>query len=261
MKLYTTPYHYDLIKDTDRVSAFYEAIQDIKQKNTNIVFDLGTGVGLMSIFLADKYDEVIAIEINPESIKQAKKNLSIYNNIQLIHDDASTYQFNRKTDLIVCEMLDTGLIDEEQVPVLNNALKYLNNNGKTIPYGIINIAEPLHMKTPRLTYEDVNQKLNYEIISDKIIYDKIIFNKPIKPEYHTVLKFNIKPDKKINAIKLTTITLVNENIILGPTPMLNPPLIIPLEKEITTTNGETEIELEYTMGEGIQTIKTYTKMI
>ena len=45
-------------------------------------------------------------------------------------------------------MLDTGLIDEEEVPVLNYAKNFLKEDGKIIPQGIINSAELIYMKSP-----------------------------------------------------------------------------------------------------------------
>ncbi|WP_394325475.1 hypothetical protein [Methanobrevibacter arboriphilus] len=40
--------------------------------------------------------------------------------------------------------------------------------------------------------------------------------------------FNNFNNFKFNGIKITTFTIINENIVCGPTPMLNPPILIPL---------------------------------
>ena len=52
MKFQTTHYHLDLLKDTERVSAFFEAI-DNYSGNTNLAYDLGCGSGILSYFLSD----------------------------------------------------------------------------------------------------------------------------------------------------------------------------------------------------------------
>ena len=60
----------------------------------------------------------------------------------------------------------------------------------------------------------------------------------------------------MNAIKITTYTILTDEIILEPTPMLNPPLIIPVE-QLNVDEGETiTINLKYTMGGGLNTIQT-----
>ena len=64
-------------------------------------------------------------------------------------------------------------------------------------------------------------------VYDKESLDKIGFEKTLNEEKYEKFNFkenfNIEEDKlKINGIKLTSFTKLNENIICGPTPMLNP---------------------------------------
>jgi len=47
MKFKTTPYHHDLLKDTDRLAVFFEAIDEY-DSNTDLAFDLGCGSGILS---------------------------------------------------------------------------------------------------------------------------------------------------------------------------------------------------------------------
>ena len=55
---------------------------------------------------------------------------------------------------------------------------------------------------------------------------------------------------------LTTVTKLTENIVTGPTPMLNPPLLIPLDEIHAKSNDLINIKLKYVMGKGIESIKT-----
>ena len=66
-----------------------------------------------------------------------------------------------------------------------------------------------------------------------------------------------KQDKiRVNGIKLTSFTKLNDEIICGPTPMLNPAMLVPFE-ETEVKNGEKiRIRLSYIMGGGVETIKT-----
>ena len=51
MKFKTTPYHSDLLKDTDRLASFYNAIMEYGG-NTELAYDLGCGSGILSYFLS-----------------------------------------------------------------------------------------------------------------------------------------------------------------------------------------------------------------
>lgn len=256
----TTPYHYNLLKDAERLLTFYEAISVVKG---NLAYDLGTGSGILSYFAKDNFKEIISIEKNYKSYICAKENLKDFNNIKVLNEDILSFNFEKNADYIICEMLDTGLIDEEQIPVLNKVLPYLNDDGHIIPKGIINILDPVHMQKPGLIYEDVDDNyVNYEIIGDSKVFNKLYFKNRIKEKVSKDVTFSIFKNSKINALKLTTITLISDDIICGPTPMLNPPLFIPLNTELNVfENSKILINLTYIMGGGLNTIKTEIKRI
>ena len=252
MKFQTTHYHLDLLKDTDRVSAFFEAINDYSKK-TELAYDLGCGSGVLSYFLRDKFDEIKSIEIDSKVSSCALKNLEKYENIEVINEDVLNYNFTKKADLIVCEMLDTALIDEEEVQVLNYARRFLKEDGEIIPKAIINIAELVNMQR---NYVHWDENASYEILSNPVNYSKIIFNEEINPYFEKNLEFEVNNDKMANGIKITTVTILNDDLVCGPTPMFNPPLLIPIDEIDVKCNDLINLKLKYIMGQGIETIKT-----
>lgn len=191
-------------------------------------------------------------------------------------------------------MLDTALIDEEQVPVLNSIRNYLKKEGDIIPRGVINGAEPVYTEAENICYQDVeiNHKSNLEaeahhlispdnILDNKKIFDnkKILDNKKnenyrcnilgplfiyssydfknyIDPQAEFRLQLKISKNGIFNGIKLTTFTLITPEIVCGPTPMLNPPLIIPTESLKVKKGDCVTINLNYRMGGGLNTIKS-----
>lgn len=227
--------------------------------SSKIALDLGCGVGILSYFLVDYFDEIYSIELNKKTYDLAKKNLSPWKNVKVLNEDVKLFSINKKVDLIVCEMLDTALIDEEQVDAINNNLTHLKENGVVIPEGIINIVEPVEMKHPVLSYKDVNevnsQSLDYKVLGEKMIFENISFNKTIEKDFHKVLNFKINKDGIFNAIKITTLTKVYKDLIIGPTPMLNPPLFIPLNKELKAFQlDDIDVELKFIKGDGLESI-------
>ncbi|MBQ2962866.1 methyltransferase domain-containing protein [Methanobrevibacter sp.] len=303
MKFKVNSYHFKLLRDYERLSAFKEAIDDYAKRmnddgsnalddsDKKIAFDLGCGSGVLSYFAQTYMDRIIAIELNNSAYQLAKENLKGFDRIQVYNDDILSFDFsklNEKADLIICEMLDTALIDEEEVPVLNRAKEYLKEDGEIIPKGIINSAEPIFMNNHFIQYEDDEYSPVYIALGKSVVYSKFDFLDEIDPNFSAVIdlevfgkkdlqeigleekllgeryekfdfkeNFNIREDKlKINGIKLTSFTKLNENIICGPTPMMNPEMLIPIE-EIEVRSGDTiRIRLEYVMGGGVETINT-----
>ena len=251
MKFKTTPYHFDLLKDEKRLSAFFEAIEDLSH-NQDLAYDLGCGSGILSFFLNPYFKEIIAIEQDVKASICAKENLKNFKNIKVINEDVLNYTFSKKCDLIVCEMLDTALIDEEEVQVLNYARNYLKNDGKIIPQGIINIIELAHLERDYIHYDE---NIKHEVLSNPVVYDKIDFIDNINPNFEKIISLKAKKDCLVNGLKITTITKLNDNLVCGPTPMLNPPLFIPLNEKIVKCNDLINVKLKYIMGKGIETIE------
>lgn len=251
MKFKTTPYHFDLLKDKNRLSAFYEAISE-SSSNQDLAYDLGCGSGILSFFLNPYFKDIIAIEQDVKAYNCAKENLNDFKNIKVINEDVLNYEFSKKCDLIVCEMLDTALIDEEEVQVLNYARNYLKKEGKIIPEGIINIAELAHLERDYIHYDE---DIKHEVLSNPVVYDEIDFLGKINPNFEKIISLKAKKDCLVNGLKITTVTKLNDNLVCGPTPMLNPPLLIPLDEKNIKCNDLINVKLKYIMGKGIETIE------
>ncbi|MBQ6098405.1 MAG: methyltransferase domain-containing protein [Methanobrevibacter sp.] len=252
MKFKTTKYHFDLLNDYDRLASFFEAINDYGGL-TNVAYDLGCGSGILSYFLSSYFDEVLALEINSSASKCAKENLADFGNVNVINEDVLNHNFEKKADLIVCEMMDTALIDEEQVPVLNHARRFLKEDGTIIPKGIINSCELVNMQREYIHWDECAV---YESYSDSVIYSEFDFSDEINPDFETELHIKANKDGTVNGLKITTFTKLNDNIICGPTPMLNPPLLIPIEEQHVKSKDLINVKLKYIMGNGIESIKT-----
>lgn len=252
MKFKTTPYHHDLLKDTDRLSIFYEAIKEY-DSDCGLAYDLGCGSGILSYFLSEKFNEVVSLEIENKAFRCAEENLSDFKNVKVINSNVLDYEFSKEADLIVCEMLDTALIDEEEIPVLNYTRKFLKKDGKIIPQGIINTVQMVNMERHHIHWDE---GAKYEILSDEVSYSEFDFLDEISPEFNAQLKLKSKKDSTLNGLKITTYTKLNDNIIAGPLPMLNPPLLIPLDEKHVNVNDFILVEIKYIMGEGIESIET-----
>lgn len=252
MKFKTTPYHHDLLKDHDRLAVFFEAIMNYDSDN-ELAYDLGCGSGVLSYFLSSKFKKIISLEIDRKTFDCAKENLSDFDNIEVINSDVLSYNFENKADLIVCEMLDTALIDEEEIPVLNYAKKFLKKDGTIIPQGVINTVELANIERD---YVHWDEGAKYEILSEEVVYSEFNFLDDIDPEVKVILSFQVKKEGLLNGLKITTYTKLNDDIVAGPLPMLNSPLLIPLDEKQVNVNDFINVEIKYIMGNGIESIET-----
>ena len=252
MKFNTTSYHFDLLKDNDRLSVFWQAIKEY-DLNADVAYDLGCGCGILSYFLNFYFKNIISIEKDKKAFDCAKKNLADFKNINIINTDVLDYNFEKNADLIVCEMLDTALIDEEEIPVLNYAKKFLKKDGKIIPQAIFNTVELVNLQR---NYIHWDEGAKYQSLSEPLLYSEFNFLDKINPKFKANLNLKVKNNGMINGLKITTYTKLNDNIIAGPMPMLNPPLLIPLDECQVNINDFINVELKYIMGEGIESIET-----
>ena len=151
-------------------------------------------------------------------------------------------------------MLDTALIDEEQVPVLNSVRKYLKNSGIIIPCGILNCIEPVQVDTENICYEEDGHPKNM-VLGAPNFYSRINFRHHIEETFNESIDIKIKTQGIISGVKITTFTLITEDIICGPTPMLNPPLIIPIKRRKVYPNDTINLNLHYKMGGGLESVR------
>lgn len=283
MKFKSTSYHFNLLKDFDRVAVFNEAILDYvnsldENSKKGIAFDLGCGSGVLSYIAKDYFDKIISIDIDNKIANCARENLKDFENIEVFSQDVIGFDFKDKANLIICEMLDTALIDEEEIPVLKYAKNFLKEDGKIIPQGIINSVELIYMEPHYIQYEDNNSNPNYVVLSNPVIYSEFNFLDDIDENFTKEIKFNIISNKKeisfsdnvnsinlnyfnnennkykVNGIKLTSFTKLNNNLIVGPTPMLNPVILVPFSEVELKDSDTLTIKLSYIMGKGIETI-------
>jgi predicted RNA methylase len=244
-------YQQNLLSDTERLAVFFEAITN---KAQGIVYDLGTGSGVLASKAAEVADQVYAVEKNELSARRALNTLSHFNNVSVLVGDARRIHFPEKADLIICEMLDTGLIDEDLIPVLNHTRPYLKEGGHIIPCEILNGVESINLRAGHLCYQEGPVKY-LEVMGPLRIYNRLNLMKEIDEQVDLSLKLKINSSGKVNGIRLTTFTLLTPDIICGPTPMLNPPLLIPTNTLDVLENQMISLNLKYTMGGGLDTIE------
>lgn len=251
--------------DSERTTAFKEAINNIVQNNDNVI-ELGTGSGILSMFAAKKANSVLAIEYDETVYDFCRNNIlnSKYKNkITVLLDDARTVSPDNKEqyDVVIMEMLTTAMVDEHQVLASNNLHEKQNIHSKTIFIPCLQkttiqltnfnftfydetIKNVLHLWND---FYDINK---IEKISENLTLSEVEFDKYQNPRFKRTMLIPITKSGIINSILLQSTTLLTKEILLNDTKTINAPVIFPVN-EFMVKNGETvELNIEYIFGGG-----------
>lgn len=258
-------YHYNLLCDENRVTAFSKAINK-KVNYGDVVVDLGAGVGILSALAARKAKKVYAIDFDfdiVETGKQIIRSLGYEDKIEYILDDAREVTLPEKVDIIICEMIDTALISELQVPVMNKALDFIQAHDKrAIPLKAISTIQLVYsdysfhdweFKLPH--FEEYGARISPKALSKEKTYHEIFFTKKneVYVDKKVVLRASISG--KVNGVRIKTYVETYEGALTRQSSWFNPPLVLPFSTTYDLKKGEViEIYLSYELGGGFKNL-------
>lgn len=95
------------------------------------VLDIGSGTGLMSSCILEKYPEakMTLIDLSDKMMEIAKDRFSGRSNINYVTDDYTTHEFHGKFDIIVSSLSIHHLTDEEKKNLYRRVYTLLNEGG------------------------------------------------------------------------------------------------------------------------------------
>ena len=118
----SSDFPYMCLKDERRTRAFGDAIAHTVTPG-DVVVDVGAGSGILSLFAASAgASRVYAVEVD-HSLAAALRDTVALNGLDdvvtVVEGDVLDADLPVGADVVVAEIIDTGLLDELQVPVLN----------------------------------------------------------------------------------------------------------------------------------------------
>ncbi|RDE16140.1 MAG: hypothetical protein C4K49_05135 [Candidatus Thorarchaeota archaeon] len=135
-KNYATPFEVlhaaSLLSHRSRIAKFEEALGAVVTPESYVI-DLGTGSGVLAM-LAGKAGarRVTGVDVNPECIEYAEKAArlnGLEDKIDFYEGHFSDFVPDELADVVVCEMLSSMLLIEQQVPASCHAVKHLLKAG------------------------------------------------------------------------------------------------------------------------------------
>lgn len=259
----------ECLLDKARTENFRKAIER-EVKIGDIVLDGGTGSGILALFAARAgAKKVYAVEVAPDLYEMAIRNVranSYENVIDVINADMKELNIPDQIDVFVCEMLDTGLIAEQQCQAVNNLHNrgVISSNTKVIPGKVFAYLEIVNYDFSFYGFDMpfIIQARNFGVIQ-KIkkkftkpqLYSTFDFSSVSSTEVQSRLKSRVSNSGKANAVVLTTSIELFENNLLSGTTDMNMPVIIPIE-EVSVSRGQVlDLSISYKCGLGFNQVK------
>jgi len=257
-------YQFNLLSDTQRMETLHEAINRTVEPGDTVA-DLGAGVGFLSCVASQTADEVYAVEIDREVYEKGNQILERagIENVKYIRGDAREVEIPTDVDVVLCELLDTGLIAELQVPVMNYVIEeFAGSDVRTVP---VDARTSLRLIESDYSFYDYEFRIPHfeeygsresQPRSDKQTYHEISFQEQNSELVEQRVTLDANEDGVINGIQLNTeVRFAPRMEYTGASPWLNPPLNLPFEQDIEVQEGDSiTVEITYELGGGLNNI-------
>lgn len=264
---------FDCLMDEERTQAFAKAIAATVQRD-DVVVDMGTGSGVLAMLAARAgARKVYAVELDGNNIATLGAVFHANNladRIVLVQGDVCTVDLPEKVDVIIGEMIATALIEELQVPAMNNMLRFAKPNARvllnryqTFVDVVDNPASYYGFDFPLVRYEYPDlRRLRSKALSDKQLILDVDFTRPVTDtKVNRRLRLTASRLGRINGLRLSSETTFWDGSTLGATYAYSYPIILPVNA-IEVRKGDTfDVKISYQICGGMQTLKYFVEKI
>ena len=253
----------ECLLDQKRTSAFLRAIASSVTSNSKVL-DAGTGSGILALGAARaRAAQVYAVEIAPEVAKMAEASFAAngFHNIMLFQTDIKDFDMDEQVDVVIMEMLDTGLIAEQQCQGINALHRHKIVQDKTIfiPSQMESFVQLIEYDFNFYGFEMPciiqarNSGVMQRIISRRsklLSYDYVDFGGPVQEQVKACVEGRAKDNGSVNAVLLRSKIRLNSKMALWQTTDMNMPVIIPLRPLQVQQDDRFQVEINYRRGYG-----------
>jgi amino acid adenylation domain-containing protein/non-ribosomal peptide synthase protein (TIGR01720 family) len=211
--------YYAMTHDEPRNRAYRAAID--RAVEGSVVLDIGTGADavLARFCIGAGAEKVYAIEVGEDAFRRAREQverLGLTNRITLIHGDSTQVRLPEKVDVCVSEIIGTIGSSEGAISILNDARRFLKDEGTMIPRRCITriapvslpdqLANSLHLnKLPAAYVRQVFDKVGHpfdlriciknfseaNLLSPPSIFEDLDFSGLVTPELEADVRFSV----------------------------------------------------------------------
>ncbi|HCB04478.1 MAG TPA: 50S ribosomal protein L11 methyltransferase [Nocardioides sp.] len=265
-----TDYPYLCLVDRKRTLAFRAAIEAVVRPG-DVVVEVGAGTGILSLFAAAAgASRVVAVEIDPVLARTLRETVSAngYDDvIDVVQGDALQVELPR-ADVVIGELVETGLLDEMQVAVMNGLHErgVIGTGTRLIPESYetsvqlaatdnthfgFTILAPKHEWPYYAQAPDQWEHLRWTPVSERRTVCALDFTAgPVDPVVDVTVGFTVEDGATANALVLSGVAGLTTGMTLGACNSFSGDKVLPLPD----CRGEVEVRLRYEMGEGLDNI-------
>ena len=247
-------YHHNMLNDSIRMKGFKEAINWVVKPGDKVL-ELGGGTGVQSFFAAQKAQKVYCVERNPELVSAARSFLAQNINgekVEVIQADALHYLPPEPVDVVICEMLHTGLLREKQMPVIDSFKKrYLEKFGGPLPVFVpeasIQAIQPIEQNfhfedfyAPTILFQDpCSIQERSKSLGDPEVFQLLSYAEPFSQTCQWDGEILIAENGQLNALRLITKNILAINMHIGSTVDWHTQyIIVPLSTPLPVSKGD-----------------------
>jgi len=267
-----TDFPYMCLRDEVRTLSFRAAIHAVVRPG-DVVLDVGAGSGILSFFAAEAgAGQVIAVEIDPLLCTSLRRSIDLNgfaDRVRVVEGEATAADLPRDVDVVIAELIDTGLLDEQQVPVLNALRRrgVIGRDTRVVPDAYTTQLQLVHaggryygfaIAAPKHAWPFYDQGEGWhpstvEPASDAVDIASLRFGEgPIGLRRSGRVRLDVDPTTAINAVRLGGRIALAAGIELGATHALNGDKIL----AIPTIEGSSSVDLQWSleMGGGLRSL-------
>jgi len=255
--------HFNLLCD-ERIKAWEEAINETVSED-DVVVELGSGTGILSMFAARRARRVWAVELDPHLVEYSRYVINkngFSDKVQVICSDARNATIPEKADVLICEMLDTGLIKEQLIQVLNEACKsMIHKKTRIIPSKVFTSAVLSHtdfnfsgLYIPLPHFETMEVRKTERFFSKPVLYHVIDLYNRNSTSVDADLNIQVTRTGEVNSIKILTEVELCRGKICSPSHWFNPPLVLPVEPLKVIKGDNLHLKMSYHLGGGLKSM-------
>ncbi|GAA0911309.1 50S ribosomal protein L11 methyltransferase [Virgisporangium aurantiacum] len=266
-----TDFVYMCLRDRRRTEAFRAAINEIVHPGDHVL-EIGARSGILSLFACEAgAARVTAVEIDPalaELVTATAAANGLHHRITVINADGRDLNLPA-VDVVIAELIETGLLDEPQIPVINSLIHHgtITTTTRVIPAGyrtelqLVTVDERMYghtVKALRHEWPFYSRDKNWTTVPARDVSDRVAvwygrFNGgPHATTVQRRLRFTIPEPSTVNGLRICGTALLTPNIELGACDTLNGDKIIPLPPR--TIIGPVELDVSYEMGDGLASL-------
>ena len=258
---------FNCLIDEKRTKTFRQAIMDSISQG-DVVVDAGSGTGILALFAAEAGAKLVyAIESDPHYFPGLRESIRLNgfgDRIKLMKADVTTAVLPESVDVIICEMTATGLIEELQVPAMNNLLKYGKKKVKVVLSAFENYVDLVQnndlfynhrLKIIRYEYPG-EETLKSRPLTETVKYAQVNFSTPIRSSAincHMILTIN--RGGVVNGMRISSKSIFYNGTVFDASFAYSYPIILPLDDILVSAGQRFSVEISYIMCAGLKHLR------